>query len=335
MRPCYDRNEPQLGLRGTCSRTLSSTAEAWFACDRMEANRCRSLARQPGSEDMVMPVSRSPSRTYLNLEATKWACSVRGLPLGPKSLLRVLAGRCDEFGCCWLKQENLAAELGCSVKSVRNHVRQLEQHGLVRSIGRCRHFQRNSNVYHLFGWPACRTLPARGHPRLGPYIKEPPESLLLTSIRRQNLLAEAAKFTEHNNIPESLTTSVEEEMLEMCLEALGFSISEQERGLLTDDWPALREMVNRGYSLEAHILPVLKAKAQSRSSSGIVRSWNYFWKAVDECAAKRDNEIEKAFGAAPPRRPKHANAASIKEQEDLEQALSDLRKGWKSREKAQ
>lgn len=301
----------------------------------MDANRYRSLAQQPGAEDMTMPVSRSPSRTYLNLEATKWASSVSGLPLGPKSLLRVLAGRSDEFGCCWLRQETLAVELGCSVKSVRNHVRRLEQHGLVRSIGRCRHFQRNSNVYHLFGWPACRTLPARGHPRLGPYIKEPPESLLLTSIRRQNLLAEAAKSTEHNNIPESLTTSVEEEMLEMCLEALGFSISEQERGLLTDDWPTLREMVNRGYSLEAHILPVLKTKAQSRPSSGIIRSWKYFWTAVDECAAKRDKEIKKAFGAVPTCRPKHASAASVKEREDFEQALSDLRKGWKSREEAQ
>lgn len=279
--------------------------------------------------------SRSSSRGYLNLAATKWAGNIGGLRHGPKSLLRTLAGRSDQFGCCWPKQETLSADLGCSVRSIRSYMRDLEGFGMVRSIGRCHQLTRNSNVYHLLGWPGRQPLPAWGHPALGQYIKEPSEQVFLDATRRQTLLAEAARSAEHNNIPESLTTSAEEEMLERCLEALGDGITEQEQDLLKEDWPALRNIIDQGYPLEAHVLPVLRIKAQARRTKGLVRSWNYFAKPIAEYAAEEDKKTKKALASPPPRETNHLIAAKEEEHKGLEQALATLTQSWNKREQAQ
>lgn len=277
-------------------------------------------------------VSRSSSRGYLNLAASKWAGNVGGLRHGPKSLLRALAARSDKFGCCWPKQGTLSAELGCSVRSIRSYVRDLEGFGMVRSIGRCHQLTRNSNVYHLLGWPGRQPLPAWGHSALGQYIKEPSEKVLLDAIRRQTLLAEAAKSAERNNIPESLTTSAEEEMLKKCLEALGDWVTRQEQDLLREDWPALRDIINQGYPLDTHVLPVLTIKAQAGRTKGLVRSWNYFAKPIAEYDAEEDKKTKKATESQPLRDSKHLTAAKEEERNRLEKALADLTRGRSRRE---
>ena len=212
-------------------------------------------------------------------------------------------------------------------------MRDLEGFGMVRSIGRCHQFARNSNVYHLLGWPGRQPLPSWGHPNLGQYIKEPSQQVLLDVIRRQTLLAEAAKSAEHNNIPELLITSAEEKMLEKCQEALGDWVSRQEHDLLREDWHALRDIIDQGYSLDSHILPVLRIKAQAGRTKGFVRSWNYFAKPIAKYAADEDKKFKEALASSPLRKMNHMIAAEVEDRQRLEQALADLTRDRSRRER--
>lgn len=240
-------------------------------------------------------IYKQPQGPYINLEPFRWADAINGLALGPKSLLLLLARRSDQYGCSFYRQEILGNELGCSRRSVRDHVRALEKHGLVRTIGRLEHFRQTSNVYHLVGWTGRTELPASGHPSLGKYIKEPPHRDFLAALRRQNLLHHPANPADHNNINEITSTSAEEETLEACLEALGEWLSPQERELLREDCLALFSLLEQGSSLTAHILPVLREKAQTKRSNGVIQKWRYFAHAIAEHRIETNREIDEAF----------------------------------------
>ncbi|QBX35144.1 hypothetical protein E4191_10890 [Paracoccus liaowanqingii] len=147
------------------------------------------------------------------------------------------------------------------------------------------------------------------------------------------MLTEAARIAEHNNNTELLTTLAEEEALERCLEALGGSVLEQEREFLRLDWPALRELLDQGYSLDAHILPVLRTKAQSRRPVGVIRSWNYFAKAIAEYAIEKKKEAKRASRMTPYRNGRPASASNEAEQRGLQQALTDMIQNRCTREK--
>lgn len=185
----------------------------------------------------------------------------RRLTLGPKALLLLLARRSDEFGCSFYKQKILANELGCSSRSVREHVRVLENYGLVRVIGRLQNLRQTSNVYHLVCWTGRSKLPANGHVRLGKYIKEPSYKDFFAALQRQNSLHQQENSADHKYSNELKGPTAEEETCETCLEALGDWVNPQERDLLREDCLALLQLIDRGYSLEAHILPVLRRMA--------------------------------------------------------------------------
>lgn len=173
---------------------------------------------------MAGRVGKSPQTgrgSCVNLRPLRWAEGIRCLQLGPRSLLQLLARRSDEFGCCSYRQEVLARELGCSKRSVSNYLRILRHFGLVRLIGRQSGFQRISSVYHLVGWGERKAIPISGHPVFGRYVKEPGGRDRLEIERAQILLRDAERIAAHNKDSELNTTSAEEDILELCIRALG------------------------------------------------------------------------------------------------------------------
>lgn len=271
---------------------------------------------------------------YINLKALGWADRIGGLALGPKALLLLLARRSDDYGCSFYRQKILADELGCSPRSVREHVRVLEKYGLVRVIGRLENFRQTSNVYHLVCWAGRSKLPETGHPDLGRYIKEPLYKDFLAALRRQNSLHQGEKSAGHNYNNEITATFAEEEQCETCLEGLGDWVSPQEKDLLRQDYLTLLHLIAQGYSLDAHVLPVLRTKAQAQPPKKLIRSWNYFAKPVAEYAEEKNRETEAAFRAPPVCDALDASAAKEEERKGLEQALADLAQGRSKREKA-
>lgn len=241
------------------------------------------------------PTKPRSRRAYINTEALKWADTFLNLPMGPKSLLLFLARKADAYGCSYYKKGAVAAHLGCSSRSVQSYLRVLEDHGLIRVIGRTDTQKQISNVYHVIGWTARNQLPKQGHPNLGRFIKEPSQAAFLSALQKQNFLQQAEKSALHNNNTEILTALAEEDVLESSIAALGTWINPQERELLREDHLSLLDLIEQGYGFEDHVLPVLRKKANARRKVRLIRSWHYFSDAIAEHAEETKKEMKEAF----------------------------------------
>lgn len=231
---------------------------------------------------------------YIKLSSLRWADSITCLPAGPKSLLLLLARRSDNYGCCNYTQETLAGQLGCSKRSVSNYLRVLRHFGLVRTIGRLKDFKRTSSIYHLVAWWPRELLPMAGHPEYGRFVKEPFGDAQRELLAAQKLLQDAEKFASQPKYPQVMEKEKNEEILEECIAALGNWASEDDRARLRGAWNTLFELLEEGYSLQAHILPVLRKKAASRHKPKQLRSWHYFAETIARYAARHPVQIEEA-----------------------------------------
>lgn len=263
---------------------------------------------------------------YVNKEALFWAESFLKMPMGPKSLLLFLARKGDNYGCSYYKQEDLAANLGCSPRSVQAYLCSLKRFGLVRTIGRCETQKQISNVYHVVGWVGREQLPPRGHPKLGKYIKEPSHADYLEALRKQNSLHEAEKSADHNNNTQLLTTSGEEDVLETCIAALGTWITAREQTLLRDDYLSLLHLIEQRHGVDAHILPVLRKKAETRRKARLIRTWDYFGDAIAEYASNVSTELDEAFRKPPQVKPARADPKLEKDRATLQKIYDDLKR---------
>lgn len=238
--------------------------------------------------------SRKP-RAFINHSALVWAETVRGLPTGPNSLLQFLARKSDEFGCSYYGKKALAERLGCSPRSVQTYVRTLEGYGLIRSIGRRGPDGQITSVYHVMGWMGRNRLPISGHPKLGRYIVEPGYTDFRDALCKQELLGGQENSAPHKSYIESGTTLDEEGAVERCITELGAWITAREQDMLRDDYLSLFHLMEHGYGLEAHILPVLRIKAQTRRKARLIRTWDYFGEAIAEYATGINKDLERAF----------------------------------------
>lgn len=269
---------------------------------------------------------KSVPANYVNIKAQFWAETLRSVPKGPKALLLVLARKADVHGCSYYKKEQMAAELSCSPRTVQYHLRALENYGLVRTIGRCANFAQISNVYHVIGWMGREQLPPSGHKTLGKYVKEPSPAEFAAAIGKQNSLLQPAKSAHHNYNTESLTTSAEEDVLEGCIAALGNWITPQEQDLLRDDCLSLFHLIEHGYGIEAHILPVLRKKIVTRRKTRLIRTWDYFADAIAEYAAAINKDLEKVFPKVPQLKLVRVDPSEDKERATLEQIYNSLKR---------
>nr|WP_162623763.1 hypothetical protein [Paracoccus saliphilus] len=169
-------------------------------------------------------------------------------------------------------------------------------------------------------------LPPHGHPKLGKFIKEPSRADYLEALRKQNSLPRPEKSAHHNNTTEMLTTFGEEDALEDCIAALGSWISTREQDLLRDDSLSLFQLIEQGYGVEAHILLVLRKKAETRRKARFVRTWDYFGDAIAEQAATVDKELDKAFRQVPQLKLVRVDPNEDKERATLEQIYNSLKR---------
>lgn len=90
--------------------------------------------------------------------ALTWAFTTP-LPTSPKFVLVVLADLADEADSCFPGQERIAASTGCSTRTVRRALEELEEIGYIERVRRHRmNGSRTSDRYVLrVGWtpPAC------------------------------------------------------------------------------------------------------------------------------------------------------------------------------------
>jgi hypothetical protein len=75
----------------------------------------------------------SPRRMFVGVFIPDALLACRDLSLGAKLLWAVLARMAGDNGHCWPSQEALSKICGCSVREVRNRVKELVAYGLIRA----------------------------------------------------------------------------------------------------------------------------------------------------------------------------------------------------------
>lgn len=133
----------------------------------------------------------------------------------------------------------------------------------------------------------------------------------------------AADRNYTTNKSTTLEEEAREEILEECLDTLGGWLSEVEKNSLRNDRDALFELVDHGCSPEAHILPVLRRKAQTRRTIRHIRTWYYFAEAIQEHAEKNKEEMDRSFRKSLPITHK-VDPARAKDRAKLDQAIENL-----------
>jgi hypothetical protein len=62
------------------------------------------------------------------------AIAATALPLGPRAVLNLLNLRCNGSGVCWPAMKTIAREIGCTERSVQNHLAELIAAGFVELV---------------------------------------------------------------------------------------------------------------------------------------------------------------------------------------------------------
>ncbi|QIR84622.1 helix-turn-helix domain-containing protein [Paracoccus sp. AK26] len=261
---------------------------------------------------------------FVRLAPLRWAETIEGIDGGPMDLLLLLARRSDDYGCCNYSQATLAKQLRRSKRTITNYLRELKHYGLVRTIGRVKGFKRTSSVYHLVAWWPRKLLPPTGHDVYGRFVKEPNENVQRQLAIGQTLLRDKARIASHNKDHQLSNITAEEEILETCIVALGDWASDDDREMLRGAWPTLFELLGEGYSLQAHVLPVLGEKAASRYKPKRIRSWHYFAEALAHYADRHPVVIDEVPVPATTAEPVLASPMKAEEPNSLDEALADL-----------
>lgn len=228
------------------------------------------------------------AKTFVHIQATAWARSSAEVKGKSRSLLVTLATHSDDFGCSFCSRRTLAMETGCSVRTVAKHLNDLEELGLIRRIGRFnKHDGRLTSVVHLCAWPDRRILPQKGHPKLGPTIKEDKYTALQlafdTKIHRQSGHQGWEEPARINKTTENilLTPTPPSDLLEDAFDALGGWATAENQRFLEDDIETLLAFVAAGHSVEHVILPTLARKVDKSRRTPELRTWRYFEKAFE------------------------------------------------------
>ncbi|MBD9529490.1 hypothetical protein [Paracoccus sp. PAR01] len=219
---------------------------------------------------------------YCNFKARDWVAELRELKAGPKALLNFIACHSCKYGFSWYSHGQIAAELNCDPKTVRNHLEILELRGFVRVIKYSIAGKRSSNIYHLIGWTDRKELPSGGLVVRGRLIKEPRNTLSTAMLMRKNFPLDRGEFPEQKYIKELNNSFADKEALQRCFEALGKLATSQNRKYLKADAASLMQMLNEGVDLDRQLIPMLQAVAGSAKSTPEIRTWRYFAVSKDK-----------------------------------------------------
>lgn len=246
---------------------------------------------RPEHENSVRPSGSSGKspKIYVNTAAIRWAEAQNQFPDGiTQAVLRFLATKADQFGCSYYTLSSMANEVGFCERTLRDRLKTLSRAGLVRTIRRARNGQRAANVYQLMAWPGRKLIPAEGHPRLGRYVVEDVISLSSWGLNRHQMPSNPASGAALKQTNEKTLLTCNEErraILELCLDELGRWATQKNRAGLLAAQGTLFELLEAGYDLHRHVLPVLRSKAESSQRIPRLNSWHYFQAAIAAHAA--------------------------------------------------
>lgn len=82
----------------------------------------------------------------MSWELMEWARGQRLAP-GPKTVLMNLCGRADALGVCFPSQDKIAEDTGYSMRTVRRHIKALEEDGYIERERRQKGYIRRSDSY--------------------------------------------------------------------------------------------------------------------------------------------------------------------------------------------
>lgn len=243
-------------------------------------------------------------KIYVNTAAIRWAEAQNQFPDGiTQAVLRFLATKADQFGCSYYTLSSMVNEVGFCERTLRDRLKILSSAGLVRKIRRTRNGQRAGNVYQLIAWPGRKLIPDEGHPKLGRYVVEDVISLSSWALNRHQMPSNPASGAALNQTNEKILLTCKEErraILDLCLDALGRWATQKNRAGLIAAHGTLFELLDAGYDLHAHVLPVLRSKAESSQRIPRLNSWLYFREAIAAYAAVSGGQ-KKDPGPAPAR----------------------------------
>ncbi len=237
---------------------------------------------------------KKKKKIFVNTAALRWAETQKQVGDGiTLAILRFLATKADDFGCSHWSQLSMADELGFHERTLRNHLKKLQVAGLVRTFRRTRNAMTSTNAYQLIAWPGRKLIPSTGHPGLGRYVAEDASSLICWEENRHRMPQEpeADAALNHSNESLSLTCNEEERsIIDRCLDDLGKWATQRNRAGLLAAHATLFKLLDEGFDLHLHVLPVLRNKAESRQRIPRLQSWNYFRDAIAAHAASSESK---------------------------------------------
>lgn len=270
-------------------------------------------------------------KIFVNNAALRWAETQNQIENGiTRAVLRFLAVKADQFGCSFYALESMAHELGFCERSLRDRLKTLRAAGLVRKIRRTRRGLQVGSVYQLIAWPGRELIPQKGHPKLGRYVVEDMTSLSCWELNRHQMHSEPESDAALNQtIEKNLLTCREDQdaILDRCLEDLGRWATQKNRAGLLAARGTLFELLDEGYDLHRHVLPVLRDKAESRQRIPRLNSWRYFREAIADYAAAAGSHGPRA--AAPTSGPRKQSSQA--QQHDRARAVRGVLQNFSKR----
>ena len=231
---------------------------------------------------------------FINSTALRWAETQKQLGDGVTlAVLRFLATKADDFGCSHWSQLSMADELGFHERTLRNHLKKLRAAGLLRTFHLTYDCRRSRSAYQLIAWPGRKLIPETGHPCLGRFVTEDASSLVCWEKYRNRMPQEPESDAALNHSRESILLTCNEEqrsIIDRCLDDLGKWATQKNRAGLLAAHGTLFKLLDEGFDLHLHILPVLREKAESRQRVPRLRSWNYFREAIATHAARSESK---------------------------------------------
>lgn len=85
----------------------------------------------------------------MSITAIAWAWTINGLGPDPKFVLMALADQADDTGYCWPSQRLIAQQVEMGERTVRRHLKTLQEVGLLTATVRSSSDGRRSEAYRL------------------------------------------------------------------------------------------------------------------------------------------------------------------------------------------
>lgn len=245
----------------------------------------------------------------MSVQAVSWALEAPVTDSIQKFVLVALANYADEFGVCWPSQATLTTHCACSVRKVRQCLKELEAGGYIRRFERRRsNGSRRSDVVLLIGFSARKPLAeADDHPVL-PLLDVGAGGAAETTNRhdvppdnRHAVPGDPARRAglEPSLEPKETTTArvAPDPWLARCLDAVGSAAVD--RAALERSHELLGLWRRDGYDLDADVLPVLRERtATPRGPGQLITSWAYFREPLRKRAEQRKRQAAAACQSA-------------------------------------